>query len=205
MSSRGDMTSERAMTSTGPGFVAEQGGQAMKGVGTAFLMTTLLVTCAAPVQAGPVTIGGGWQSFTWQEGPDAWNEGGPFTYVGTDWTRLTLTDVAYCGDQFEVYNHGVPIGTTSVPTSSPRYSATSFEYCCENDHWSSGVFLLAPGLQSLTFKTIQTAQGYTAGNAYFRVDAATGPVPPAAAAPATVMLGMLGAGLVGWLLRRGIL
>lgn len=177
----------------------------MKRVGTAFLMTTLLLICAAPVRAGPVTVDGGWQYLMWRDGPGAWNEGGPFTYVSTDWTKVTVTDVAYCGDQFEIYNNGSLVGTTSVPMSSPRYSSTSFEYCCENSPWSSGVFLLSPGSQALTFKTIQTARGYTDGNAYFRVDAATGPMPPAIAAPGTVVLGMLGSGLVGWLLKRGTL
>lgn len=176
----------------------------MKGSGTVLLMTTVLWICTAPVQAGSVTVDGNWRHFTWSGGPGTWNDGGPFTYVSAAWTQLTLTDVAYSGDRFEVYNNGLLIGTTSVPTSNPRYSATCFDYCSENDHWSSGVYVLAPGSQSLTFKTIQCAQEYIDGNAYFRIETTVEPLAPVVAAPTTLVLGMLGTGMVSCLRKRGM-
>jgi hypothetical protein len=166
----------------------------MRRVAVALLTAGLLVVLAGPVQATPITVGGGWQSFSWSGGPGVFDFEGAFTFNDGSPTGLKVTDAFIDGDQFEVYDGVLLIGTTSVPANDGADIGGNPDGAFADARWSSGKFFLAPGPHSITLKTIAIATGYPGGSAYLRVDT----IP----APGALLLGTLGAGLVGWLRRR---
>jgi hypothetical protein len=146
----------------------------------------------APVWDPPLAVNGGWQDFDWAGTGLVWNSEGPFTFDVPFATSLKVTDCFQTGDQFEVYDWGVSIGTTS-PVPQGTDWTSSPDYAFANAPWSSGEFLLGPGAHSITLQVIQNPYDY--GTAYLRAD---GTVP----VPGALLLGTLGAGFVGWLRRR---
>lgn len=181
----------------------------MKGFVTILLMIGLVIACSNTVLAvptngdvgtagddPPLPVGGGWQYFSWYGGPGVWNVEGAFTYDYPGSTILKVTDCFIDGDQFEVYDGGMLVGTTSVPANDGDATG-DIDYAYSSPKWSSGDFLLGPGSHSITLYTIQIASGYSDGGAYLRADPAC--VVPA---PGAVLLGSIGVGLVGWLRRR---
>ena len=143
----------------------------------------------------PLPIGGGWQYFSWDNAPGSFNLEGPFTFTSTCNILLKVTDAYLDGDQFEVYDFGSLIGTTSTPTDSGAQIGSDADAASADARWSSGSFLLATGSHSITMKTIAIPTDHPGGGAYLRADCAV-PVPGA------VVLGALGTGLVGWMRRR---
>ena len=170
----------------------------MKNLSIVIAAAALLAVLGGAAQAGPLTVGGYWEYFRWYDAPGAWNSEGAFTYTASSWTSLKVTDFGIDGDRFEVYNHGVLIGTTSVPTDTGAL-VVNHDAAYLDPRWSSGEFFLAPGSHSITLLTIEIAAGFTAGSGALRADRIASPVIPA---PAAIVLGTLGTGLVGWLRRR---
>lgn len=169
----------------------------MKTLGGIGLTIALLAVLGGTAQAAPVTVGGGWQQFYWGlDDADAWNDEGAFTFVADSWTDLKVTDAFGTGDQLQIYDNGDLIGTTSAPTAAPDVT-DNFDVAYASPLWSSGLFPLAPGSHAITLFAV--VNPLEAGSGGLRVDL------PAVPAPAAVLLGTFGVGLVGWLRRRASL
>jgi len=123
-----------------------------------------------------ITVDGGWTIFTWLSGPGVFNTEGAFTYSSTGYTDVVVTDAFIDGDQFEVYDNGVLIGTTSVPLDTGAAQADP-DLAFADPGWSSGVFTVPPGNHSITILIILTATGFPDGGAYLQITQAANPIP----------------------------
>ncbi|NYT06209.1 MAG: hypothetical protein GKC04_07585 [Methanomicrobiales archaeon] len=111
---------------------------------------------------------------------------------------MTITDSFMTGDQFELYDNGVSIGTTPVvPVGLSGYSSDP-DGALASGIYSSGTFVLPPGSHSIAVEIIQNP--YDCGTAYIRVDATQDPIPapefPTAFVPAAMLAGLLAVVLV---------
>jgi len=114
----------------------------------------------------------------------------PWTFTGS--ATLTVVDLFAVGDQFEIFDNSIEVGTTSVVAAGGGNPCGGDIGCAlANSAYSQGVFDLGAGSHSITIEEIVSPYG--SGAAAFSV----GTVPE----PGTVVL--LGAGLAGlWLRRR---
>ena len=97
---------------------------------------------------------------------------------------LKVTDAFNYGDQFEVFDFGVSIGTTSVVPLPPIAGeqcgtgnlsplGTDPDVCFADPLSSSGIFFLASGAHSITITQIAQDPAIQSIAAYFRVDRVT--------------------------------
>ena len=107
------------------------------------------------------------------------SSGTPTVFAGNPpWTfdapaggaELKVTDAFLSGGQFEVFDFGVSIGTTSLPAEGADCGDDPVP-CFSDPNISHGTFSLDAGPHSITIKAIQSPFG--AGAAYFRVDPIT--------------------------------
>jgi hypothetical protein len=148
---------------------------------------------AGPSLMGPVPTGGPWIEFAFlargssatgcspadPAGPacspsSAANSvfGGapPWTFTApSGGANLTVTDAFLRGDQFEIFDFGTSIGSTSIPATSGACGDDP-DPCLADPGVSHGVFPMAAGAHSITIKA--KASPFGAGAAYFRIDAA---------------------------------
>ena len=78
-----------------------------------------LAGLAPAADATPITIDGGWVSFSWTGGAgaiDSPSDGFQFTASGL--VEVQITDCCVIGDQFEIFVDSVSIGLTSAPVGS---------------------------------------------------------------------------------------
>src|SRR2546427_13087269 len=80
-----------------------------------------------PSEDPAVPIGGGWQHFEWNNGPNVFNNEGAWTFASASATALKITDTGVVGDRFSLFDNGVLIGTTSVPANN-GYDDESLSY-----------------------------------------------------------------------------
>jgi hypothetical protein len=145
---------------------------------------------------GPVPVGGPWIEFAFTGtgsmatgcspadpgGPGcAPSSGGNSVFGGKPpWTftapsggaMITVTDAFLRGDQFDVLDNNVLIGTTSAPVTTGSCGDNP-DLCVADPQVSHGVFNVAAGPHSITIRA--KASPFGAGAAYFRIDLA----PPA--------------------------
>ena len=125
-----------------------------------------------------IGVGSGWVTFQWNGSGQPFDLQGSFTFSSLATTTLTVTDSFCPGDQFTIFDFGVPIGTTNLVPSSNTCSITDPDVSLASPIFSHGKFTLAAGAHSITIQTITNP--FVTGGAFLRVDPAVGatPVPP---------------------------
>ena len=139
-----------------------------------------------------ITVGSGWFRFTWSGAGQPFDLEGSITYNSPTATKLTVTDSFCPGDQFTVFDFGVPIGTTNLVSSVGSCAITDPDASLASPIYTHGTFTLAPGPHSITIQIITNP--FAAGGAFLRVDqvVSTTPTPPTIL---LVLTGLLGASL----------
>jgi hypothetical protein len=131
---------------------------------------SLGVSASSPDPA--ITIGGGWY-YTQTFGEHVNDEFGPFTYTSKGPTKVTVTDAFQCGDEYEVFDSGASLGTTSAveiePPGCPH--TTGAEEADASELYSKGSFGLGAGSHSLSVQSIHAPFPGAAG-LFLRVDPA---------------------------------
>jgi len=145
-----------------------------------------------PGQAGPLPINGLWHEFDWNNGPGVWVNDSPFIFTSAGVIIVDITDAYSPGDLFEVYNHGVLIGTTSIPNVPAPYIADP-DLAFAHPGFSSGSFILGPGSHSIGIKVIQVPNNTPNGAGYIRVQ----PYIDLSEVPEPTSMTMAGLGLAG--------
>ena len=148
---------------------------------------------AGPSLMGPVPTGGPWIEFAFfgkgssatgcspadpagpgcapsSAGNSVFGGAPPWTFTApAGGANLTVTDAFLRGDQFEIFDSGTSIGSTSIPATSGACGDDP-DPCLADAGVSHGVFPMAAGAHSITIKA--KASPFGAGAAYFRIDAA---------------------------------
>lgn len=183
----------------------------MKMLKMKMLLASLVATCIALTSLGagatPITVGP-WYEFAFGGPGTALVNGAgtsatvpasltapdpPWTFTLSTAGTLTVLDLFISADQFEIFNFGLSLGLTSVPTSGGACGGNIACALADLDY-SRGIFNLAAGSYSITgLQTIGTP-----GAAVFQVTTAAVPE------PGTLLLFILGIGLSGglWFIRR---
>lgn len=171
--------------------------------------------------AGPVPVGGPWLEFAFDGvGVPAYactsctpSSGGNSVYADTPpWTfdaplggaDLTIVDAFLLGDQFEVFDFGFSLGTTSASVAAGDCGSDPVP-CLADPNASKAVFQLAEGPHSITI--VPTASPFGGGAAYFRVDAAgryIQAIPALGPAGLALLVGVLALAAVVYLRRKRI-
>lgn len=163
-------------------------------IGAAFV--TLETTCR--VQATQINLGE-WKIFEFGEaGEPATGNGSlgppPWTFTAPDvGALLKVTDAFLAGDEFDIFDFEILIGSTSTVPVDDEVSCNPPNGCFRDPSFSHGVFDLAAGPHSITITP--SASPYGAGAAYFRAD----PVPEPSSVLGALAFGAFGA---GWMLKR---
>jgi hypothetical protein len=166
---------------------------------------------AASASATPMPLDGTWVTL------DEYMSPGDFFANSYDWNSpysvlFTITDFLVVSDQFEVYDNAALVLTTpampdwydvgaATSHTSPPYTSDP-DVALASGFFSSGQILFGPGAHSITIRDIHiplTAVG--AGPFPDGTVAFNAVVIPA---PGAILLGALGAGMVGWMRRRKV-
>jgi CHRD domain len=121
---------------------------------------------AAAAAETPLPVDGGWQEFDFA---------GAGTIAVTYRLRteaeawLRVTDLFCAGDRFRILDNGQPLRQTSAPSTASCDAFTASPREAEpGDEWSSGGWILSPGLHRITI--LVTASPFEGGSAVVRVD-----------------------------------
>ena len=159
------------------------------------MIAAIAIAIVAPANAGPILLGE-WEEFgfgaagTPATGCDPADPAGgfcipssgtPTTFLDAPpWTFLApvqgavliVTDAFLAGDRFEVFDFGLSIGLTSLPSGSADCGDDPVP-CLSTPGVSNGSFVLTSGNHSLTITPTLSPDGGGAG--YLRVDAVPEP------------------------------
>jgi hypothetical protein len=164
-------------------------------------MWLCLSTVAAT--ADPISVGT-WYEFGFSGGALTTGTGtvpttNPIATVAPDapWTftlalpgQLLVTDIFLSIDQFELFNFGTSLGSTSIPVAGGACGPSIACALADISHYSQAIFALLPGDYSITGVHLAGVPGAGA----FQVSA----VP----LPAALPLFAGGLGLLGWMAKR---
>jgi len=148
----------------------------------------------------PLPIGVDWfatvavpPAFFWSDiGPA---DDGPFTFSSSSPVDVYITDDFESGDRFEIFDFGVSLGLTSVPTVGDVDEMGPAAAFLDPDY-SHGVFTVGPGDHSITIEVL--AGSIDLGRGYIKAEFSQLAAVPE---PATLALCAVGA-LSGLIVRR---
>jgi hypothetical protein len=182
----------------------------MRKIGLALAATAALFA-SAPAIAGPVVVNQ-WYSFnfllvgpTFIAGQNGDSGTNPASINADDpnWTfdlltagSITFVDAFLSGDQFQITDNGLVIGSTSAPTNGDTCGA-DITACLSNPNLSSGTFALGAGSHSINGSVLVNAPQTTGGGGFFRINGIAA-VPEAS----TWAMMLLGFGGIGVTMRR---
>jgi len=138
----------------------------------------ILLSIGVPIRAhaDPVALtpGAGWTDFFFSSPGSSWNT--RYVLTADERTRVTVTDFALSGDQFDVLFTGTAAGsfTTSPPTSLGDWTGNR-DFAAVDPRWSTGSFVFDPGHYTISGIAIRSPFG--SGVASIRADAAPTPEP----------------------------
>lgn len=121
--------------------------------------------------------------------PTGFLDAPPWTFTAAQAVTLIVVDVFEAGDRFQVRDFGSPVGLTSAPVGNSDCGDDPVP-CLSDPAMSKGSFELAAGDHSITIFTLTDA----AATGYLKVTA----VPE----PATALVIVLGAAVLGWRQRK---
>jgi hypothetical protein len=126
-----------------------------------------------------------------------------FTFTLTDSADLNVVDGGFAGDQFQVFDNGIALGFTSVPTTNtyPASVASNFDAAWADIQYSRAVFHLGAGSHKITGLLSISALDNTA----IPLNATVGALsltPTAVPLPGAMVLFLAGSGLMGFISRR---
>lgn len=152
-----------------------------------FLQVALLsLVAGASAMAGPITIdNSAWTEFSFG-GVGSPAGGNPFTFTALSDVFLSVTDSGLSGDRFEIFIDSVSVGQTSASGSFGDGIGNNYDAAFADPRWSSGSYLLGPGVYSVDIFT--TVSPFGGGGAALRVDTAI---------PEPATFGLLGVALLG--------
>jgi hypothetical protein len=157
----------------------------MKKVRWFLLAVALTLAFTGLAQAdSPLTVGGGWQEFSFGDVGSAFSPQ-PWTFHLDTAGLLKVTDAYLSGDRFEVFDFGSSLGLTSLPGSTGDQIGSDYDAAAADSRWSTGFYSLGIGDHSITGTV--TLSPYSGGGAALRADVV--PIPGA--------LWLLGSGLLG--------
>ncbi len=156
----------------------------MKKISKLFLLLGLAVMPAISAPLDSVAVGT-WLSFGWVGGIGSHGFGGFLDYTGTLGTpvystrtcgafatdadcafsgayTITIADMFFDGDQFALYDNGILIGTTAVPTNTFS-SCGDDPAACTSASWSQGTFVLGSGSHQLDIVLVGQTTGIATG------------------------------------------
>ena len=121
-----------------------------------------------------------------------------WTFTLTSAGTLTFLDGFNSGDQFEIFNFGSSLGTTSSASSAEADCDNDITACLANPSMGKGVFALEAGDYSITGIQTANAPNFPGGGVGFFVVSTEGAVPE----PASWAMLVAGFTLAGAAMRR---
>lgn len=155
---------------------------------SAFLAVALTALTALPSAAVPLVPNSGWLEFDFGGVGSPFSDE-PFTFSLSAPGVLTVTDAFIDVDQFKVFDTLVSLGLTSAPLDSGATIGSDYDAAAASPDWSTGMWLLGPGLHSITGLAVLSGLG--SGGAALRVDVSRVPVPAAAFMMLTGLAGLV--------------
>jgi len=135
------------------------------------------IGCAPADPLGPICIASSGNNSTFADAP-------PWTFNAATSALLTVTSAFSNTNQFEAFDFGASLGTTSMP-SGQGFCGTDPDVCLQDTNSSHGSFMLGAGDHSVTIDALRNS----VSAAYFRWD------PQGAAVPEPGSLALLSAAL----------
>lgn len=158
------------------------------------------------VSALPLTLDGGWESFSFEADGSPWSE--DFTFTIASDAFFVVTDAFCAGDRFSFAVNGMDAGLTSVPFFDGTCTGPTFsddpDFAFASPNFSSGELLLGAGSYTVTGTAVDSPFGSGGAFAQLTSTSVGGPpiTPDPVSAPATMLLVLGGLGALGMARRK---